>query len=224
MNVRPLISVSGFVATRAEGKVVLASRFRACLELKLGLYLFLTIVFCLPYFTIQRVVWLHPHTFSLGYIDQAIGFHPNAIYAYQSAYLLIPMFPFLATRREELFRFMRGFLGLCAVCFITFLVFPVLGPRPEHAQGNWMTQVVFSYDKNLNAFPSLHAGLAVYSVLFGFSLTRGCQDLRWLAMIGTLWAGVIMVSTVATRQHYFVDLPPAVVMAWIAHRWAWSRA
>jgi membrane-associated phospholipid phosphatase len=118
---------------------------------------------------------------------------------------------------------MKGFLLLCAVCFITFLVFPVLGPRLEYAQGNWMTQVVFSYDKNLNAFPSLHAGLATYSVLFGFTLAHGCHELRRLAWIGALWAGLIMFSTVATRQHYFVDLPPAMALAWIAHRWAWSR-
>jgi membrane-associated phospholipid phosphatase len=100
----------------------------------------------------------------------------------------------------------------------------VLGPRPEHAQGNRMTQIVFSYDKNLNVFPSLHVGLAVYSVLFGLTIARGCQQLRWLAMIGALWTGLIMISTVATRQHYFVDIPPAVVLAWIAHRWVWLHA
>jgi membrane-associated phospholipid phosphatase len=224
VSVRPLIAMPRDAAASAERKATLASRFRACLELKLGLYLLLTSIFCVPYFAIQRLPWLHPHKFSSGYIDTAIGFHPVAIYAYQSAYLLIPMFPFLATTREDLLRFTKGFLWLCAVCFFAFLVFPVLGPRPEHAQGNRMTQIVFSYDKNLNVFPSLHVGLAVYSVLFGFTIARGCQQLRWLAMVGALWAGLIMISTVATRQHYFVDIPPAVALAWIAHRWVWLRA
>jgi hypothetical protein len=212
------------VAAGAEEKATLTSRFRTCLKLKLGLYLLLSVIYCVFYFGIQRLPRLHPHTFSLGALDRAIGFHPSAFYAYQSIYFLIPLFPFLATTKEELLRYVNGLLLLCAVCFCTFLVFPVFGPRPEHAQGNPMMEFVFSFDKNVNAFPSLHAGLAVYSMLFGFALARESQELRWLAWIGALWAGVILISTLATKQHYFVDLPPAVILAWGAHRWAWGRA
>jgi len=82
-----------------------------------------------------------------------------------------------------------------------------------------MTQFVFSYDRNLNAFPSLHAGLAAYSVLFGSATQSG----RLVAVCG-LWLVVIMFATLATKQHYFLDLPPALLLAWLAHRWAgWRR-
>ena len=224
MSVQPFIAMPPEVAAGAEQSSTIARSLIACFELKLRLYLVLSAVFCGPYFAIQRLAWLPPHVLSPNIMDRAAGFHPETIYLYQSVYLLIPVFPFLAGSREELFRYTKGFLWLCAVCFVTFIYFPVLGPRPESAQGNWMTQIVYTYDKNLNVFPSLHAGLAVYSVLFGFAISRIQPPLRKLAIVGAVWAGTIMVSTLTTKQHYFVDLPPAVVLAWIAHRWAWRRA
>jgi hypothetical protein len=212
------------VAVPAGQNATPTTRFLANLRFKTGLYLLLSGIFCVPYFGIQRLPWLHPRTFPLSYIDKAIGFHPAAIYAYQSVYLLIPLFPFLTTSKDDLLRFVKGFVPLCAFCFGTFLVYPVLGPRPEHAEVNQFVQLVFSLDNNLNAFPSLHVGLAVYSVLFGFRIARGNQGLRWLAIFGAVWAGLILISTMATKQHYFVDLPPGIFLAWLANRWAWARA
>lgn len=194
----------------------LMQRVRVHLGLKLALYAALTLVFCIPYFLIQRVAWIHPRTLPLTPIDEAIGYFPGSVYAYQSVYLFIPLLPFLAATREDLFRFARGFLLLCLVSFTIFLFLPVAGPRPEHAAGNWMTQFVFSYDTNLNAFPSLHVGLAAYSVLFG-AVTQS----RRLVAVCALWLMVIMFATLAMKQHYFLDLPPALALAWLAHRWAW---
>jgi len=171
----------------------LMQRVRAHIFLKLALYAVLSIAFCVPYFLIQRLPWIHPQTLPLTWIDEAVGYRPGAVYAYQSVYLLIPLLPFLAVEREDLFRFTRGFLFLCFMSFTIFLFLPVAGPRPEHAAGNWMTQFVFSYDRNLNAFPSLHAGLAAYSVLFGSAIQAG----RLVAVCG-LWLGVIMFATLAT--------------------------
>jgi membrane-associated phospholipid phosphatase len=224
VSATPSFAMPRDVAARTERHTTLTRRFRANLKLKVGLYLLLSSIFCAFYFGIQRLPWLHPRAFPLSYIDRATGFHPAAIYAYQSVFLLIPLFPFLTTTKNDLLRFVKGFLLLCGACFFTFLIFPVFGPRPENAEANRLMQVVFSYDKNLNAFPSLHAGLAAYSVLFGFSIARGNQELRWLAILGTFWAGLILISTIATKQHYFVDIPPAIFLAWLANRGAWAQA
>jgi hypothetical protein len=224
VSATPSFVMARDVAARAEQNAPLTSRLRINLNLKVGLYLLLSGIFCVVYFGIERLRGLQPRTLPLSYVDRAISFHPAAIYPYQSVFVLIPLFPFLTTTREDLFRFVKGFVPLCAVCFLTFLIFPVFGPRPENLEANRLMQMLFSFDKNLNAFPSLHAGLAAYSVLFGFHIARGNQKLRWLAMVGALWAGIILVATMATKQHYFVDLPPAICLAWLANRWAWVRA
>jgi membrane-associated phospholipid phosphatase len=81
-------------------------------------------------------------------------------------------------------------------------------------------------DATWNAFPSLHAGLVVYSFLYGWR-TLGA-DLgrtgRLLLAITTLcWGGAILYSTLATKQHWLADLPPAFLLAIVAHRLTWRR-
>jgi PAP2 superfamily len=193
---------------------------RAEWQFKLVLYLGLSFAFCAPYFAIERMNWLSPHTLAVTWLDRAIGYHPASIYAYQSVYLLIPLLPFLSASRTELWRFSSGFLLLCGISFTVFLVFPVAGPRPDGAAANWMTQLVYSYDRNVNVFPSLHVAFAAYSILFGYA----CRREIWLNLGCTSWLVAIMYATVATKQHYMIDLPPALLLSWVSHRWAWRSA
>ena len=141
---------------------------------------------------------------------------------YVSAYLLIPLTPFLAARRDELRRYVRGFLLLAAAGFITFLVYPVAGPRPAHA-GSGLYALVTRYDRPLNAFPSMHVALSAYSAMFGAALVRRSGAVHGWPFVFAVWAWTLLVaySTLATKQHYAVDLPAGVLLAWCAHRLAW---
>ena len=44
---------------------------------------------------------------------------------------------------------------------------------------------------------------------------------RALAAVSLAWAGDILYGTLATKQHWFADLPAAFVLAFAAHRLAW---
>ena len=44
---------------------------------------------------------------------------------------------------------------------------------------------------------------------------------RWLAAGALVWGGLIVYSTLATKQHWLLDLPPGMAIAWAAHRLAW---
>jgi membrane-associated phospholipid phosphatase len=76
------------------------------------------------------------------------------------------------------------------------------------------------YDKPTNAMPSLHVGLAAFTVFFGARATAGLVDpsirLR-LIVVGVVWVAAIAYAALATKQHYAVDLPAGVVAAWLAH-------
>jgi membrane-associated phospholipid phosphatase len=44
----------------------------------------------------------------------------------------------------------------------------------------------------------------------------------WLLLsAGIVWAGAIAYAALATKQHYAIDVPAGVVLAWVAHRWSW---
>jgi membrane-associated phospholipid phosphatase len=109
-----------------------------------------------------------------------------------------------------------------------FLCFPVEGPRPAPMDGHhplyrWLVGV----DRPTNSLPSLHAGLTVYSLLFAARALRGAlrpSTRVALGAIGALWGAAILYSTLATKQHWALDLPPGVLLAAGAHALAWRSA
>ena len=200
----------------------------ACLtaqwRLKAALSLGLTVMFLAPYITLQRVILLPVRTLGTTPIDDAVGFDPRWVWAYQSVYLLIVVVPWLATSQTQLARYARGFVLLSSVGFLCFLLFPVAGPRPEVVPTTGMFGWLIWYDTPTNTIPSLHVGLAGYTLLFGARISEG--RLAWslrrpLLSVGAAWAGAIAYAALATKQHYAVDLPPGVLLAWVAHRWSW---
>lgn len=202
-------------------------RLAACWRFKLVLLIVLPTGFCLGYFTLQRVTLFHPVELPLTVLDRAVPFTPEWIYAYQSVYLFLPIAPLLATRREQLVHYTRGFVALSLAGFAVFLLFPVISPRPEGETGVAAFDLLTRYEGTLNAFPSLHAGLLAYTLLFAgwtFKDDLSPAAARWLAVVALAWSGAILYATLATKQHYAVDLPAGIVLAWLSHRWSRPRA
>jgi hypothetical protein len=203
----------------------LGSRLTREGRFKAGLGAALLVLFCVPYFTLQHVALGEPRRFALSALDRAIEFDPRWVWAYQSVYLYICLVPWLSTSRADLRRYARGFVLLAAVGFVCFFVYPVDGPRPDAVPHTGVFGLLVSYDGTRNAMPSLHVGLAAYTLFFGVrtigsELTTASRRL-WTA-IGAAWLAAIAYATLATRQHYAIDLPPGLLGAWLAHRWVWA--
>ncbi len=203
-----------------------ASCARANWRMKAALSAGLTLFFCVPYFTLQRLTLFPARTLPLSAIDRAIDFDPRWVWAYQSAYLLLTIVPWMVTTRLELRRYARGFLLLSGVGFLFFLLLPVRGPRPDIEAADFMFRVLRWYDRPLNCFPSLHVGLAAYTVLFAARVSRGRMPAvaRWsLVSLAGLWTAVIAYAALATKQHYAIDLPAGALLASVCHWWTWRH-
>lgn len=206
--------------TGACGRIALCARanWRMKAALSVGLALF----FCVPYFTLQRFPMLPARTLPLSAIDRAIDFDPRWVWAYQSVYLLLAIVPWMATTRAELRHYARGFLMLSAVGFAFFLLLPIRGPRPDTDTAGLMFRVLRSYDGPLNCFPSLHVGLAAYTVLFGAGLARDrltASTRRIAVSLAWLWTTLIAYAALATKQHYALDIPAGALVACVCHWW-----
>ena len=199
----------------------LATRFRMCLGEKVAVLLGLSLGICVPYFTLQRLDAFPPRTLPVTTLDRWIAFDPAWIWPYVSIALLVPLAPLLASRRDELVRYAKGLALLCLPCFAAFLLFPVEGPRPDIAPGHAMYRLIIAYDGASNSFPSLHAGLAVFSLLFASRVTSCDPGGPVRGALGALWGTAILYSTLATKQHWAVDLPAGVLLAGAAHALAW---
>lgn len=203
------------------------ARLQAHLPEKLAVWLGLTVGICVPYFTLQRLDLFPLRTVPETALDHWIAFEPALIWPYLSIALLVPLAPALATSRAALGRYAKGLALLCLPCFLAFALYPVLGPRPAAAPGHGLYAWIVSVDRPSNSMPSLHAGLVVYSLLFALRALRGGLSRRARAAVigaGTAWAALIFYATLATKQHWAVDLPAGALLACCAHALAWRAA
>ncbi len=197
------------------------ARLFAHARLKLALTFGLTAFFCVPYFALQRLP-VEARTLPLTAVDVAVPFQPAWTAVYQSLYLLMPAAAFGADSADALRRYARGFVALCLVCFAVFAAFPVELPRPTQ-EASGLYALLVRYDSPRNCFPSLHVALAAYSALFAHVVWRGRgATTAALGVAALAWTAAIAYSTLATKQHYAVDLPPGLLLAVAAHRWAFS--
>jgi hypothetical protein len=200
---------------------------RAHLPHKIAVLLGLSVGICVPYFALQHFVFAAPRTPWITPLDLRIAFEPRWIWVYASLALLVPLAPLLTPTRDGLARYVHGLAWLCVTSFVAFLVLPVAGPRPPEIPAQGLYAMIVAVDRPLNSLPSLHAGLTAYSLLH---LARVATDARSAAagrrfvVLGVAWGVAILFSTLATKQHWVVDLPFGMALAWAAHAWAWRAA
>jgi membrane-associated phospholipid phosphatase len=186
---------------------------------KVLLYVALSAAFCIPYWVLQRYPLFEAGRFELTAFDHWVGFHPAWLWVYQSTYLLIPIAPLLAVRKAELGVFARGYLIMTAIGVGFFVFFPIDGPRPMDVPTDGLWAILLLYDTTLNTFPSLHIAMVTQSLAFAVWLIRG----RWTGgmiacmVVAVTWALMIAYSTVATKQHYAIDVPAGLVLGWLSH-------
>ena len=133
-------------------------------------------------------------------------------FAYFAYYLLIfvpPLVLFIGRRtealRDSLFRLMVAYLA----CYVFYLAWPTFGPRYSPGEYAGVASGVFGRviewihatgDSRGTAFPSSHVAGAVTIALAGWRWFR-----RPVAVLFTIEAAGVVLSTVYTQNHYAID-------------------
>jgi len=154
----------------------LGERLGAELAAKTAMLLAMAAGVVVPYFGLQRWRPFPAREPFVTPLDALVPFSPDWAPAYLSVCLLVPLFPLLAQQREDVWRFGRGIFWLCLPCFAFFLLAPMPGPRPAAAAGDGLYGWLIGVDATWNSFPSLHAGLVVFSFLYGWRVLGGALD------------------------------------------------
>jgi hypothetical protein len=204
------------------------ARIRAAFGWKLLLFVTLVPAFTLFYYVPQWIPIFAPGTIPLTPIDRWISFEPWWIWPYMSMYIMLPLPPLLATRGRDLWRYTIGMTIMFATCCVFFFLWPIAYPRPPlaNASASGFYKLVTSIDQPINSLPSLHAGLTAYTMFFAARALRDLPRRAYVAMliVGWAWAAVILYGTLATKQHYLIDLPPGMLVAGVGHWSAWRNA
>ena len=140
----------------------------------------------------------------LTFVDEIIPMQKWAWLPYLSLWLYVSIPPSILTQSRSLLYYGFWIIILCGsgICFYCF--YPSALPpinRPISEQLLWIAKI----DAEKNVFPSMHVATAVFS---GFWLNRliiDCNCKSFWKYLNVIWCGLIIFSTLATKQHVFWD-------------------
>jgi len=130
---------------------------------------------------------------------------------YAVVYLEIILPLFLSRTRRAYVRTQIACSAASLIAFAVYLIAPMPYPRPVHPLvGFWESLLAFewSIDEPRCTFPSLHVAFAWLMYL---GLRKEAP--RWQPAL-LLLAISISVSTVLVKQHFIVDVPSGMALAW----------
>lgn len=174
----------------------------------------LTVVLVLCYFIPNHFVLFTPHSVVLTRFDALVPLSPEWVWFYVSYYPLLVAAYFLTTGHPAQRVYVRAMALAASIGFFIFLFFPTTIPRElypwtgPYGRSADLLEYVRRADKSVNCLPSMHVALSFISAS-AISLVFGwrARAFVWLLFIG------IVYSTMATKQHYFVDLVAGFALA-----------
>ena len=148
-------------------------------------------------------------------LDRAVPVQPAWMLVYGSLYVFV-FLPLLVVREEQLLRrAMRAYLTVLTVAYVGFVAYPTVAPWPAEVRGDgfsaWCLRLQYSLDWRYNCFPSLHVAHSFVSALTCSRVHRG------VGFAAVLWASLIGISTLYTKQHYVVDVIAGTLLAYVAY-------
>lgn len=191
------------------------------LKFRLKLILFFGFLFLIFYGATNRYPIFEPKLLPLTPIDDFFGFHPWTVWIYISDYFLMFCPPFFIKKREVVERLIKAVVINFLLHFPIFFLIPTTMIRPPLVEEN-LTNTVFHFmrliDTPVNCFPSQHVSLCfVMAMVF----------LNYKKKIGVLflvWAVLISLSTMTTKQHYMWDVLGGLTVALIIYIVVFCRA
>ncbi len=176
--------------------------------------------------------WLlrHPHypvtVMPLTAVDRVLGFRPAAVPLYLSLWFYVSLAPALLRDDRELVSYAAAAIVLSAIGLGCFFFWPTTVP-PSDVDWSRYASVRFlkAADAAGNACPSLHVAFAMFTACWFERLLREIGAGRVPRGLNWLWCAGILYSTIALRQHVFLDVLAGTALgalvAW-AHFW-WLR-
>lgn len=197
------------------------NHFLKLIETKRTIIGFFVLVFCESSYAFSNYLTnsMNPHVLPLSFLDNLVPFVPHTVWIYLSEVLICIAAFYAARDRTNLARYL-GSLMVASITAVTFFIlFPTIFPRidyPIPTNMDQMTLGLFNWvrkvDYPTNCLPSLHV---CYSFLASFVFLQE-QKAKFLFFF--IWAILISLSTMTTKQHYFLDVITGFFIAFLSYR------
>jgi len=149
-------------------------------------------------------------------LDRVLPVQPAWTLVYGSLYLAVFLPMVVIRHKEHVRRTLWAFVMVWIGGSIVWLCYPTILPRPAlAAMGGgfcaWTLRIAYSWDAPYNCFPSLHVAQP-----FLAALTCNIVSRR-LGLAAVVWAALVAVSTLFTKQHYVADVIAGIILAGAAY-------
>ena len=149
-------------------------------------------------------------------LDRAIPLSPVWSVAYASLILAALLPAFVLHQQELIQRTVKAFLFAWLFSYAVFLAYPTYTPRPAEVteQGffPWVMVAIYSTDVEYNCLPSLHVAQC-------FLAAFACHKVnRPVGHVAFVWAALVALSTLFTKQHYVLDVITGGLLGWLGYR------
>jgi membrane-associated phospholipid phosphatase len=145
-------------------------------------------------------------------VDDWIPFLEWTIWIYVSYYLFLILAIWLPRDDKLRSDAAYGLMLAAIIGLIVFTVFPTSVPRQSPnltGATGVLWQLLHSVDTMVNALPSLHVANTCLA-----SVALASRGGLWRTAV-PVWAGLIILSTLTTKQHYAIDVPGGLMLALI---------
>lgn len=171
------------------------------------------VFFFWAYFSLLRHPVFPVRVMPLTAIDHWVPFTAAALPFYLSLWVYVSLPPALLRTLPELLRFGAHVGTLCLAGVLCFLLWPTAVPVNDPAWARDAgTLFIDRVDMAGNACPSLHVASAVFSALWLAQLLREVGAPRWASIGNGVWCAAIIYSTLAVRQHVFLDVAAGIML------------
>ncbi len=168
---------------------------------------------------ISKLICGSPHLIG-NVIDSKIPFNMWFIIPYCIWYLLIFLIPYYLYKKDKdvFTKYFISYAVCTVIANIIFIIYPTYVDRPVVSGTSileLMTRIVFWVDTPAqNCFPSLHCAVSMLFILYMFECKKCPLYLKILTLIISI---LIMIATLCTKQHVFIDLLSGDVLAIVSY-------
>ncbi len=165
----------------------------------------------------NRVHVVEPKLLEFGAVDRAMPFWPSTVWIYFTEYAFFVYAYFWMKDLRLVTRYYYAYMTILFVSVAVFMMFPVAFPRDAFpVVGDSISDMAMNFlrtymDAPANCLPSLHVSSCFISSLCFW------QESRKRAVFLCFWSALVAVSTMTTKQHYFVDVWTAIILTAVSY-------
>lgn len=156
-------------------------------------------------FTNQHLI-IEPKILPFDRVDLMMPFWPWTLWVYITEWLIFLCAYFGLRNKEHVTRYFYSYIAILLFSCTVFIVYPVAFPRELYpVNGDTFSESALIFlrtylDAPGNCLPSLHVSSCFISSFCFW------QEKKSKAVWYFLWSVLVSISTMTTKQHYFIDV------------------